>query len=128
VKPTVYLAGPMRGYPEFNFPAFHKAAADLRRMGFTVISPAEMDLAAGIDPKTVTVTQEMLRDFAARDLTAVINLRPECGDGVAVLAGWKQSRGAQAEVMTARWMGLMLYNAETGKPISASCAWATEDQ
>lgn len=39
----VYLAGPMRGVPHFNFPAFHAAAAELRARGYVVFSPAEAD-------------------------------------------------------------------------------------
>lgn len=40
----IYLAGPMRGYAEFNFPAFHAAAARLREQGHTVFNPAERDI------------------------------------------------------------------------------------
>lgn len=40
----VYLAGPMRGIPEFNFPAFNAAAASLRKSGHTVFNPAERDI------------------------------------------------------------------------------------
>lgn len=39
----LYLAGPMRGIPEFNFPAFMSAAADLRAQGHIVFNPAERD-------------------------------------------------------------------------------------
>ena len=38
---NIYVAGPMRGYPEFNFPSFHAAAAQLRAAGHTVFNPAE---------------------------------------------------------------------------------------
>jgi hypothetical protein len=38
---SVYISGPMRGYPNFNFDAFHEAAARWRAAGWEVISPAE---------------------------------------------------------------------------------------
>jgi hypothetical protein len=39
-----YIAGPMTGLPEFNFPAFHAAAASLRARGFEVENPAQRPL------------------------------------------------------------------------------------
>lgn len=39
----VYVAGPMRGIPEFNFPAFNLAAKNLRADGHVVFNPAERD-------------------------------------------------------------------------------------
>ena len=39
----VYIAGPMRGIRDFNFPAFHAVAAELSRCGFTVFNPAAED-------------------------------------------------------------------------------------
>ena len=38
----VYLAGPMTGYPDYNYPAFHCAAEQYRAAGFDVVSPAEL--------------------------------------------------------------------------------------
>ena len=38
----VYLSGPMKGYPDSNFPAFHATAAALRARGLEVVNPAEI--------------------------------------------------------------------------------------
>lgn len=37
----IYIAGPMSGLPEFNYPAFNRAAAVLRAQGHHVENPAE---------------------------------------------------------------------------------------
>lgn len=37
----VYLAGPMTGIEDFNFPAFNDMAAKLRARGYVVENPAE---------------------------------------------------------------------------------------
>ena len=39
----IYIAGPMTGLPELNFPAFHAEAARLRAFGYEVINPAEIN-------------------------------------------------------------------------------------
>ena len=41
----------MRSLPEFNFPAFHEAAKDLRGRGFVVLNPAEHDEESAEPPK-----------------------------------------------------------------------------
>lgn len=37
----IYIAGPMTGLPDFNFPAFNDMAAILRGLGYHVENPAE---------------------------------------------------------------------------------------
>lgn len=49
-KKVVYCAGRMRGLPYYGFPAFDEAKARLNRIGFDVLSPADMDRAEGFDP------------------------------------------------------------------------------
>ena len=39
----IYVAGPMTGHPELNFPAFHAAATELRALGHHVENPAEIN-------------------------------------------------------------------------------------
>ena len=40
---TFYLAGPMSGYPEYNFDEFERWAEILRRGGLKIASPHEID-------------------------------------------------------------------------------------
>lgn len=45
----IYVIGPMPSVPYFNFPAFDKAAAELRKRGYLPLSPADIDRKAGFD-------------------------------------------------------------------------------
>lgn len=108
----IYLAGPMRGYPEFNFPAFFKAAAKLREEGHTVFNPAEKDVEKhgdriwkGRKGNVDTVSKELgfsLRDALGKDLAYIC----KSADAVALLPGWRKSKGARAEHATAEALGL----------------------
>ena len=46
-KQTIYVAGPMRGYEEFNYPAFYEAERILESIGWDVVNPAKMDAEVG---------------------------------------------------------------------------------
>lgn len=39
---TIYIAGPMTGYPDYNRPAFDAKAAELRAKGHRVLNPADI--------------------------------------------------------------------------------------
>lgn len=111
----IYLAGPMRGWAQFNFPTFHRVAAELRKRGHIVISPAEMDMDMDkLDVSTATAETEPPHDLAhymKRDLAAVC----EC-DAVATLPGWEKSAGARLEVHVARVCGIPILHADTLEP------------
>lgn len=107
----LYVAGPMRGRPDFNFPAFDAAAVQLRAAGYDVFSPAERDREAHGDGVNASATGDLadfeakggsLRDALHAD-TEFISLH---ADGIALLDGWEQSKGAQAEVALAIALGL----------------------
>jgi hypothetical protein len=109
----IYLAGPMRGIPEFNFPAFYSAADKLRAEGHDVFNPAERDNEKhGTDISKGNATG----DEALAAAQHGFNLREALGadlaficaeaDAIALLPGWEQSKGANAERATAVALGL----------------------
>lgn len=104
----LYLAGPMTGYDDYNFPAFHNAAAGLRASGHEVVSPAEMD--EGIPPEE----HEALdwSDYLRRDLELLVGC-----EGVAVLPGWQDSKGASLEVHVANALGMPIIDAQLQEPV-----------
>ncbi|WP_144149378.1 DUF4406 domain-containing protein [Paraburkholderia sp. BCC1884] len=92
----LYIAGPMTGYPELNFPLFHAETARLRALGFEIVNPAEIN---------ADTNAEWL-DCMRADIKQLV----DC-DGVAVLPGWAQSPGAAIEHNLARDLGLRVYDA-----------------
>jgi len=98
---NVYIAGPMTGLPQFNFPAFDRAAESLAAQGHTVFNPAQMDRDVGFDPASTEVSKEFLKDALRRDLSAICD-----ADAVAMLPGWERSGGARVEWTLATHLGL----------------------
>jgi len=113
-QPTFYVAGPMRGFPQFNFPEFNRVAALAREAGYNIISPAEMDLAVGIDPindpegakRFVENNPDHMQQTIERDVKMIMSLNPKRGNGLILLDGWANSVGTRAEVALALWIGL----------------------
>lgn len=111
----LYLAGPMTGIPQFNYPKFDRVAARLREQGHEVVSPAEMDspetraislASPDGNLQTIITHGETWGDFLSRD----VKLLADGGfDAIAVLDGWEDSRGARLEVFVARLIGLPIY-------------------
>jgi Domain of unknown function (DUF4406) len=107
----VYLAGPMKGIPEFGFPAFREAAEWLRGEHYIeeVFSPAEYDLERGFDPLKSEEEQGFnLRETLLEDLTWIIRN----ADAVILLPGWGDSKGVRAEARTADAIGIPVYEYE----------------
>lgn len=96
----IYLAGPMTGIPQFNFPAFFEAAAALRECGFDVVSPAEIDCKEDGDSALQSKTGDAKEanrswgDFLSRD----VKLLADTGiEGIVFLPDWEKSKGAKLE-------------------------------
>lgn len=109
---NIYLAGPMRGYPEFNYPAFHQYAAELRLNGHTVFSPAEKDIerhnGEDISKGTTGDLAEIeakgfsLRDAIFDDLEYIIRH----ADAIALLPGYEASKGVAVELALSEFLNL----------------------
>ena len=86
---TVYVSGPMTGIKDYNAPAFEKAYFDLQSKDHFPVMPVPY-----VDGKTY---QEYLRD----DLKLLL----DC-DGIYMLDGWQESKGAKIEHMVALACGI----------------------
>lgn len=125
MKPTtnhkLYLAGPMRGKPLYNFPAFDAEAIYLRNSGWIVFNPADFDREHGFDPLNLDEDFDYnnpppnfnVEAAARRDVEAVF----DC-DVIIMLPGWKESTGASAEHALALWLGKDIWYRTSDDPIS----------
>ena len=76
----IYIAGPMSGLPDFNYPAFNAEASRLRALGYHVENPA---------------TNPAQSDWPGYMRVAIRQMLT-C-DMVVLLPGWADSRGAILE-------------------------------
>jgi hypothetical protein len=101
-----YIAGPMTGLPEYNFPAFNHAAKVWREFGWDVVNPAE-----SFDGNT----ELPYYDYVIHD----IDLLKTC-DAIVLLDGWNgpNARGSCWERGIAeKMLGLHVFDA--GLPMLA---------
>ena len=114
---SVYIAGPMRGIPDFYFHAFDAAATRLRDLGYDVCNPADRDRQQhGVevnasptgDLEDIKHTGFSLRDALGYDVAWIA----KHADAVAVLPGWEKSQGARAEVALAHALGIPVHPVE----------------
>lgn len=99
----IYVAGPMTGLPNYNWPAFEAAARVLRHKGYEVVTPTEIDEEYGVvdvqrnelgDITSVTTTTAFDYEMIlARDLEAVDTV-----DAIFLLPDWHRSTGAKREL------------------------------
>lgn len=87
----LYVAGPMTGLPEFNYPAFQAAADRLSAAGYEVEDPST----------NVNPTPGDYHGWLRAGLAQLIRC-----DGVALLEGWEASGGARLEVNVAATLGM----------------------
>lgn len=131
----IYISGPMRAYDGFNFPAFFEAEKHVRSLfpEADICNPAREDVVRfglqqclATDPTGLTAgrylqgdgdhtfTESDLRDALGGDLAYICQ---HC-DLLVTLPGWRDSKGALAEVATANALGVTVVS--YGEPESRS--------
>jgi hypothetical protein len=110
----IYIAGPMTGIKNWNFPAFFEAEKQINKLGYIAVNPAKND------GETIEIALEAAGSvgnpnhnwsyYMRRDLPHLLD-----SDAVCLLPNWKNSKGATLEVEVARAIGLPLYVLRDGK-------------
>ena len=84
----------MTGLPEFNFPAFHAAAARIAAAGKLPVSPASL----------YPHTDQSWTFYMRGAITALCSC-----ESIFLLNGWENSLGARTEFALARKLGMTIY-------------------
>ena len=109
----IYIAGPMTGVEDFNFPLFFETEEKLKELGYETLNPAKND---GADVKTATqnaisasLSGATWSSYMRRDLSNLC-----LSDAVCVLPNWKSSKGASLEVQVAQALDIPIYILKDG--------------
>ena len=93
-----YVAGPMTGYENYNYPYFAEVAAILRQTGLLIESPHENPWPEGHKKMSNSDLWKYMMEVTDAQLS-------KC-QGIILLKGWPQSTGACIELskaMTKNW-------------------------
>lgn len=90
----VYVAGPMSGLPDLNYPAFNETAARLRAKGWHVENPAE-------NPEPHVDVGCHWTAYMRMGISQLMTCH-----AIYLLPGWEQSKGAALEYLIAQRLGI----------------------
>ncbi len=103
---SIYIAGPMSGLPDFNFPAFYEAATRFEEEGWIVFNPANkegetLSEESKVNGDHIKAKEDgfNFRSVYLWDIEKVIT-----SDAIYMLPGWENSAGARGEYAVARAM------------------------
>lgn len=98
-KTRIFIAGPMRGYENYNFKKFDYTEEILKSLGFDVVNPARIS-----------------RKFKEKDVNSdiavynkMVDMQQEAErtcNTILLLDGWQWSKGVTLEVQTAAELGM----------------------
>lgn len=110
----IYIAGPMSGVEDFNFPLFFETEKKLKELGYEVVNPAHNDGKNLEEALANAGSPEKPRNswsyYMRRDLAHVLAV-----DAICVLPDWRHSKGANLEVHVAQELGLPIYVLQDGE-------------
>lgn len=112
----IYVAGPMSGIPNFNFPLFDAVTKFFRGYSHEVFNPAERDNerhgvnisadnAEGSIEKAAAQHGFSLRQALEDDTRWIC----QNAEAIALLPGWEKSKGANAEKALAEALGVQVF-------------------
>jgi hypothetical protein len=126
IKPrTIYLAGPMTGYPGHNEAAFRAFQRLWAGFGWQAETPLEANsrvwqkhYGVPYDPwsQEVDYGHPLLPEMFAEDLATLAR-----SDAIALLPGWERSNGVSRELATAILLGKTVYDALTMRELKLDC-------
>lgn len=90
-RKTIYIAGPMAGLPNDNFPAFFSAEKRLENEGWLPINPARFNYVFGSE-----ISGKILDAVCESERAAIPHL-----DAIYLLKGWEKSKGTKRELLVA---------------------------
>lgn len=95
----IYISGPITGIKNYNREAFESAERDLLDAGYVAVSPFRIG---------VTSKHKKWNDYMREDIKALMDV-----DGVLVLPGYQQSKGAMEEIRVAQSVEIPLFYSAT---------------
>lgn len=98
-KTRIFIAGPMRGYENYNFKKFDYTEEILKSLGFVVVNPARIS--------RKFKEQDVNSDIAVYN--KMVDMQQEAErtcNTILLLDGWQWSKGVALEVQTAAELGM----------------------
>lgn len=112
MQKMIYIAGPMRGMPKWNYDEFNKYAKAFRDAGWAVINPVEIGNLFG-SPQYLEANPLILDLVMSIELMCI----KKC-DAIFLLDSWETSSGARKEVQAAfRYELLILQKHHLDQPV-----------
>lgn len=101
-----YIAGPMHGIKDHNFPEFDRVRDMLKKWGHDVVSPADLTREQGgpLPDDKAPPGSPKYKEFLRVDLHSMLRC-----DAIMLLDKWYESTGATLEAMVAQQTGLIIW-------------------